>query len=48
MPVNSEQQRERRYCLFPTGQLFHVAEALHGRHGVVLDTSCVGFLKRVE
>ena len=46
--MDGEQEGERRHRLFSARELVHVAEALHRRHGVVLDTGQVGLLHRAS
>lgn len=47
-PVDREEETKRGHGFLPTRQLLHVAEALHGRHGVELHASEVGLLRVVQ
>lgn len=42
--VDGEEESERGHGFFAAGEVFHVAEALEGRHGVVFDAVEVGLV----
>ena len=42
--VNRKEQRQGGNGFFSSTELFHVAESLHGRHGVELEASLVRFV----
>jgi hypothetical protein len=44
-PVDREQESESGDRLLTARELVHVSEALHRRHGMVLDSCKVGFLE---
>jgi len=43
--VNGKEQGKRRDRLFSSTERVHVAEALHGRHGVELEATLVRFVR---